>query len=44
MESIAKSNMHVILAEKLNGAVTIEQFAHVYYVVLSKNIDNLLSN
>ena len=44
MESIAKSNMHVILAEKLNGAVTIEQFAHVCYVVLSKNIDNLLSN
>ena len=44
MESIAKSNMHVILAETTNGAAIIEQFAHVFSVVLSGKIDNLLSN
>ena len=44
MESIAKSNMHVILAETTNGAAIIEQFAHEFSVVLSGKIDNLLSN
>ena len=37
MESIAKSNMHVILAEKLNGAVTMEQLVHIFSVALSEN-------
>ena len=36
--------MHIILAEKLNGAVTVEQFAHILSSVLVENIDNLLFN
>ena len=44
MASIAKLNMHVVLVKKHNGTVTIEQFTHVFSVVLSENIDNILSN
>ena len=33
--------MHIILAEKLNGAVTVEQFAHIFSSVLVENIDNI---
>ena len=44
MASIAKLNMHVVLVKKHNGTVTIEQFTPVFSVVLSENIDNILSN
>ena len=33
--------MHIILAEKLNGAVTVEQFAHILCSVLVENIDKI---
>ena len=33
--------MHIILAEKLNGAVMVEQFAHIFSSVLVENIDNI---
>ena len=36
--------MDIILAAKLNGAVTVEQFAHIFSSVLVENIDNLLFN
>ena len=33
--------MHIILAEKLDGAVTVEQFTHIFSSVLVENIDNI---
>ena len=44
LEAIAKSYIFIIIAEKLNGAITVEQFAHIFSSVLFENIDNLLSN
>ena len=44
MKAIEYSNFHLILAQNLNGSVTIQQFVEIFAIVFAGNIDNLLFN
>ena len=44
MKAIEYSNLHLILPQKLNGSVTIQQFVEIFASALDGNIDNLLFN
>ena len=44
MKAIEYSNLHLILPQKLNGSVTIQQFVEIFASVFAGNIDNLLFN
>ena len=44
VEAIVQSNFHVIHCEKLTGAVTIDQFAAIFYNALFQSSDNVSFN
>lgn len=43
-DNITRSNMHIMLAEKINGTVMVDQFVHIFFLVLAENFDDFLSN